>query len=58
MLNLVCRLHRKSKRIDISNGQQTKLIVPESLEEEMCLELGAHNGSIYAAGIFVAVSAR
>ena len=44
VLNLVCRLHRKSLGVVISNGQQTKLMVQKSIKEEMCLELGSHNG--------------
>ena len=45
VLNLVCRLHRKSLRVVISNGQQTKLMVQKSIKEEMWPELGSHNGT-------------
>ena len=51
VLNLVCRLHRKSLRVVISKYQQTKLMVQESIKEEMCLELGSHNVIICEAGI-------
>ena len=57
VLNLVCRLHRKSLRVVISKCQQTKLMVQKSIKEEMCLELGSHNVSVYAVWEFHVPSA-